>query len=84
MYGYALPRLLCMGMLHLQAFHPWVHHFDPVVIKEMTVFLSGWQQELLALLGSSCTGIVSLLNLIAHAACAMRTNELPTAQNFQG
>lgn len=72
-------------MLHPQGFHPWVHHLDldPVGSKEMTVFLSGWQQKLFALLGSTCTRIVSLHNPIARAVSAMRTTELPTTQYLQ-
>jgi hypothetical protein len=40
-------------MLHLQAFHPCSHRLNSVGIREMTIPLSGWQQKLFALLGTS-------------------------------
>jgi hypothetical protein len=40
-----LLQAMGMGMLHLQAFHPCVHHINPVGTKDMAVSLSRMATE---------------------------------------
>jgi hypothetical protein len=53
-----------MGMLHLQAFHPCSHRLNSVGISEMTIPLSGWQQKLFALLGTSGQIVLHIDNYV--------------------